>query len=73
MAKVKYRYNPETLSYDRIVITFRERLKKWGIMFAASIVISVMLPCRVQIPQSFARNAELLRRLRILYRVYAIL
>jgi len=41
MAKVKYRYNPETLSYDRITITYRERLIKWGIMFAASIVIAV--------------------------------
>ena len=40
MAKVKYRYNPETLSYDVITITLKERLTKWGIMFALSIVIS---------------------------------
>ena len=42
MAKVKYRYNPETLSYDVITISFKERLKHWGIMFAASIVVAVI-------------------------------
>jgi len=41
MTKVKYRYNPETLSYDRITITSKERLINLGIMFLASIVISV--------------------------------
>ena len=41
MAKVKYRLNPETLSFDRIVTTTRERIIKWGIMFAVSIVISL--------------------------------
>jgi murein DD-endopeptidase MepM/ murein hydrolase activator NlpD len=42
MAKVKYRYNPETLSYDKVATTTKERMTKWGIMFAASIVISVI-------------------------------
>ena len=42
MAKVKYRYNPETLSYDIITISFKERLKTWGIMFAASVGISII-------------------------------
>ncbi|MDR1155902.1 MAG: M23 family metallopeptidase [Bacteroidales bacterium] len=42
MAKVKYRYNPETLSYDRVTTTTGERMTKWGIMFVASIVISVI-------------------------------
>ena len=41
MAKEKYRYNPETLSFDRITSTLREKLIKWGIMFVISIVISV--------------------------------
>ena len=41
MAKVKYRYNSETLAYDRVVTTRREKFIKWGIMFAASIVVSV--------------------------------
>jgi murein DD-endopeptidase MepM/ murein hydrolase activator NlpD len=42
MAKLKYRYNPEKLSYDVITTTARERLKKFGFMFAASIVVSVI-------------------------------
>ena len=42
MAKIKYRYNPETLSYDAITVTAKERLIKWGKMFVASIVISVV-------------------------------
>ena len=42
MSKIKYRYNPETLSFDRITTTIREKLTKWGIMFAVSIVISVI-------------------------------
>ena len=42
MAKIKYFYNPETLSYDTITTTAGEKLKKWGIMFAASIMISVI-------------------------------
>ena len=42
MAKLKYYYNPETLSYDKVISTTKEKLRKWGIMFVASIVISVM-------------------------------
>ena len=42
MAKVKYRYNPETLSYDRIVTTGKEKMIKFGIMFAISIVTSIV-------------------------------
>ena len=42
MAKVKYRYNPETLSYDAITVTIRERLIRWGYMTGASIVIAVV-------------------------------
>ena len=41
MSKQKYRYNPESLSFDRITTTFREKLVNGGIMFLASIVISV--------------------------------
>ncbi len=41
MAKVKYRYNPETLSYDKVTTTSKEKAIKWGIMFVGSIVISI--------------------------------
>jgi len=42
MAKVKYRYNPETLSYDIITTSVKDKLKQLGIMFAASILIAVV-------------------------------
>jgi len=38
---MKFRYNPEKLSYEMITTTAKERFIKWGIMFVASIVISV--------------------------------
>ena len=41
MSKEKFRYNPETLNYERITTPIRERLTQWGIMFAVSIFISV--------------------------------
>ena len=42
MARIKYRFNPATLSYDKIITTAKERITKFGIMFAASIVIAVV-------------------------------
>ena len=42
MAKVKYRYNPETLSYDIITVSVKERLIKMGIMIAISILVSII-------------------------------
>jgi len=42
MAKVKYRYNPETLSYDVITTSVKENLKRFAISFIASIVIAVI-------------------------------
>ena len=42
MPKIKYRYNPETLSYVKVTVSPKKRLIKLGIMFAASIVISVV-------------------------------
>ena len=42
MSKVKYRYNPDSLTYDKITTTVVEKLKRGGIMLAASIVIAVV-------------------------------
>jgi murein DD-endopeptidase MepM/ murein hydrolase activator NlpD len=42
MAKNKYRFNPETLLYDRVITTGRERMIKFGLWFAASIVIAIV-------------------------------
>ena len=42
MAKVRYRYNSESLSYELITTTIREKLIKWGGIFAISIVIAVV-------------------------------
>ena len=41
MSKVKYRYNSETLSYDKVTTPIREKVKKWSIMFIASVGITV--------------------------------
>ena len=41
MPKIKYRYNPEALSWDRIITTKRDKYFKWGIIFVSSIVISI--------------------------------
>jgi murein DD-endopeptidase MepM/ murein hydrolase activator NlpD len=41
MAKIKYRYNPETLSYDRVIVSSREKLIKWGVLFLTSFVIFI--------------------------------
>jgi len=41
MAKVKYRFNPEKLRYERITTTIKEKFINVGIMFVASIFISV--------------------------------
>ena len=63
MSKIKYRHNPETLSYDRITTTFREKLIKGGIMFFASIVISVgyyaIYSCFYDTPKERAKTNEL--------------
>lgn len=40
MAKVKYQYNPETLSYDKVSVSPKEKILKWGTLFVASILIS---------------------------------
>lgn len=42
MANEKYIFNPESLRYDRLTTTAKEKLIKWGIMFAASLLISVI-------------------------------
>ena len=41
MARIKYRFNPDTLSYEIITTSTKEKFVKWGIMFVASVVISV--------------------------------
>jgi murein DD-endopeptidase MepM/ murein hydrolase activator NlpD len=41
MARIKYRFNQESLSYDRIIISFRTRIIQVFTYLAASIAISV--------------------------------
>lgn len=42
MAKSKYRFNPESLSYDKIHITFKEKFLKFMTYFTASVVVAVI-------------------------------
>ena len=41
MAKIKYRYNPETLSYDIVTSTFKEKFIRFIVLIAVGTVISV--------------------------------
>jgi murein DD-endopeptidase MepM/ murein hydrolase activator NlpD len=43
MSKVKYKYNPETLSYDEVELTWRDHLKKLSYYAIASFVASVLI------------------------------
>lgn len=43
MAKVKYRFNAHTLSYDKIVISFKTKLKRFLALFSTTLVSSVVI------------------------------
>lgn len=43
MAKVKYRFNAHTLSYDKIVISFKTRLKRFLALFSTTLASSLLL------------------------------
>jgi murein DD-endopeptidase MepM/ murein hydrolase activator NlpD len=43
MAKVKYRFNAHTLSYDKIVISFKTKLKRFLALFSTTLVSSVLI------------------------------
>lgn len=42
MAKVKYKYNPNTLSYDRITVSFKERLLRFLAYFTGSVILALL-------------------------------
>ncbi len=43
MAKVKYRFNAHTLSYDKIVISFKTKFKRFIALFSTTLVSSVLI------------------------------
>src|SRR5690606_27055010 len=43
MAKVKYRYNPHTLSYDKIKLTWKQKLSRAFYFIGASMVFGVAI------------------------------
>ncbi len=43
MAKVKYRFNAHTLSYDKIVISFKTKIKRFLALFSTTLVSSVLI------------------------------
>ncbi len=43
MSKTKYKYNPDTLNYDRVELTWRNRLKKLSFHLISGVVISFIL------------------------------
>lgn len=73
MAKAKYRYNPHTLSYDKIELSFRDKLFRGSMILGASLIIGIGIyfvtdayidsPKEKQLKQT---NAELLSQYSIL-------
>lgn len=73
MAKAKYRYNPHTLSYDKIELSFRDKLFRGLMILGASTIIGIGIyfvtdayfdsPKEKQLKQT---NADLLSRYKIL-------
>lgn len=73
MAKAKYRYNPHTLSYDKIELTLRNKLFRGGMILGASLIIGIGIyfitdayidsPKEKQLKKD---NADLLARYQIL-------
>lgn len=43
MAKVRYRFNAHTLSYDKIVISFKTRLKRFIALSSTTLVTSILI------------------------------
>jgi len=41
MAKMKYKYNPESLSFDRIEMSFGERFLRFMLYFSVSVILAV--------------------------------
>lgn len=73
MAKAKYRYNPHTLSYDKIELSFKDKIFRGSMILGASIIIGIGIyfvtdafvdsPKEKQLKKD---NAELLSRYSIL-------
>lgn len=73
MAKAKYRYNPHTLSYDKIELTFRDKVFRGSMILGASLIIGIGIyfitdafvdsPKEKQLKQ---KNSELLSQYEIL-------
>ena len=43
MAKAKYKFNAHTLSYDKIVISFKTKIKRFLALFSTTLVSSVLI------------------------------
>ena len=43
MAKVKYKFNPETLSYDKVTVSFISKLKRLFTYLSSTIGLAILL------------------------------
>lgn len=63
MVKQKFKYNPKTLSYEKVSLTFKERLLKALIYIAPTIVLSIafglLLAYRIESPKQRKLKEEL--------------
>ena len=75
MAKVKYRFNAHTLSYDKIVISLKTKIKRFLALFSTTLVTSVLVAFGIlqfyESPRMRALNKEnerLLTQYQLLYK-----
>jgi murein DD-endopeptidase MepM/ murein hydrolase activator NlpD len=72
MSRIKYKYNPETLSYDKVHISLRDTLRRIALFVAGSLVLGVMyfgLFSSVFITPKEQRLAQELDKLQLNYKV----
>ncbi len=43
MVKAKYKFNPETLSYDKVEHNFKAKVSRFSLLFSASILMSIIM------------------------------
>ena len=46
MAKIRYKYNPNTLNYEKIQLTIRDKFRKWATYFLVVVFFSAIVIVR---------------------------
>ena len=69
MARTKYKYNPESLSYDQIRISFKKKilvfLSYLSIIFLFAIIINVLYSSIFDTPSEKRLKSQIIRRVNV--------